>query len=66
MLAIVFAGLLGLSVLLAGGAITPLKAFGTDSIQNLTKTAVALASAAGTGLIGLLAPAPGSGVGGQP
>jgi hypothetical protein len=64
-LLLIFLGLLGAGVLLAAGAVTPPESFGTGPLDNLTKTIVALASAAGTGLIGLLAPAPstkGSGV----
>lgn len=54
----VFVALLILAVVLAGGAIVPPSNFGAGSIWNLTKTVIALASAAGTGVIGLLAPAP--------
>jgi uncharacterized integral membrane protein len=57
-LAVVFLLLLTLALFLAGGAITPPKLWENDSLQTLTKTIVALASAAGTGVIGLLAPSP--------
>jgi uncharacterized integral membrane protein len=60
-LAVVFVLLLTLAGFLAGGAITPPKSWGNESLQNLTKTIVALASAAGTAVIGLLAPSPTSG-----
>ena len=55
-----FIVLVTLSVFLAGGAITPPKSFGPESLQNLVKTLIALASGAGTAFIGLLAPDPGS------
>lgn len=57
-LALVFVLLLVLAVCLAGGAIVPPSNFGVGSIQNLAKTVIALASAAGTGVIGLLVPSP--------
>lgn len=55
-LAGVFVLLLILSVCLAGGAIVPPASFGAGSLQNLTKTVIAMTSAAGTGMIGLLVP----------
>ena len=55
-LGVVFVLLLTLSVVLAGGAIVPPKNFGVGSIQNLTKTLIAMTAAAGTGMIGLLVP----------
>ncbi len=55
-----FVGLLALGVVLAGGAVTPPKSFGPEALQNVTKAVLALASAAGTGLIGLWAPTPSS------
>jgi hypothetical protein len=61
MLLLVFLILLGAAVVLAGGAVTPPKAFGNASLDNLIKTIVALASAAGSGLIGLFAPSPSTG-----
>ncbi|HME04002.1 MAG TPA: hypothetical protein VKG38_13350 [Solirubrobacteraceae bacterium] len=57
-LAVVFVLLLIVAGFLAGGAITPPTSWGNESLQNLTKTIVALASAAGTGVLGLLAPSP--------
>lgn len=54
----VFLLLLVVSIALAGGAVIPPKSFGPQSLQNIIKTLVALASAAGTGLIGLFVPAP--------
>jgi hypothetical protein len=62
-LALVFVALLALAVVLAGGAITPPTSFGPQSLEHLIKTVVALASAAGTGLIGLMAPSPTTGGG---
>lgn len=55
-LGVVFVLLLILSVFLAGGAIVPLKSFGAGSLQNLAKTVIAMTSAAGIGVIGLLVP----------
>jgi hypothetical protein len=52
----VFVLLLILSIVLAGGAIVPPQSFGVGSIQNLTKTVIAMTAAAGTGMIGLLVP----------
>jgi hypothetical protein len=59
-LLILFVGLLALSIILAAGAVTPPKSFGSEALQNVTKAVVALASAAGTGLVGLWAPSPSS------
>jgi hypothetical protein len=55
-----FVGLLALGVVLAGGAVTPPKSFGPEALQSATKAVLALASAAGTGLVGLWAPSPSS------
>jgi len=60
-LGVVFVLLLILSIFLAGGAIVPPADFGVGSIQNLTKTVIAMAAAAGTGMIGLLVPSPAHG-----
>ena len=60
-LVVVFVLLLTLAVVLAGGAIAPPASFGTQSLQDLIKAVTALASAAGTGVLGLLAPAPSGG-----
>lgn len=49
---VVFCLLLALGVVLASGLIGLSQGFGEGSIDNLTKTVVALASAAGSGLIG--------------
>jgi hypothetical protein len=53
-----FALLLSLAVVLAAGAITPPASFKTDSLQEVIKAVITLASAAGSGLIGLFAPSP--------
>ena len=50
---------LTLAVVLASGAIIPPAAFGNTLLQQLTTAVVALASAAGTAIIGILAPNPG-------
>jgi hypothetical protein len=60
-LVVVFVVLLTLAVALAGGAITPPPSFGPQSLQDLIKAIIALASAAGTGVLGLLAPTPSGG-----
>lgn len=60
-LGVVFVLLLILSIVLAAGAIVPPSDFGVGSIQNLTKTLIAMTSAAGTGMIGLLVPSPSHG-----
>ncbi len=54
-LAGVFVLLLALAIVLAGGAINPPTAF-AQSLDNVTKAVLALASAAGTGVLGLLVP----------
>lgn len=59
-LMVLFVLLLALAIILAGGAITPPASFGTSSMQGVIKVVVALASAAGTGVIGLIAPQPGA------
>jgi hypothetical protein len=50
---------LTLAVILASGAIIPPPAFGDSLLQQLTTAVVALASAAGTAIIGILSPNPG-------
>jgi hypothetical protein len=55
LLAVVFVALLALAILLAGGAIRPPSAF-AQPLDNVTKAVLALASAAGTGVLGLLVP----------
>ncbi len=52
-LSMAFVGLLALGIVLAAGAVTPPKAFGPQALQNVAKAVIALASAAGAGLIGL-------------
>jgi hypothetical protein len=52
-----FVTLLALGVVLAAGAIVPPQAF-LQSLQSVTTAIVALASASGSALIGLLAPTP--------
>ncbi len=53
----VFVLTLVLSVALAGGWIAPAKPF-VDSVKEITKAVIAIASASGTALIGMLAPPP--------
>lgn len=55
LLFVAFLGLLILSVALAGGLITPPQEF-VGSLTNLTKVVISLTSAAGTALVGILAP----------
>jgi hypothetical protein len=57
----VFVALLALGIVLAAGAVTPPKSFGSQALENVTTAVLALASAAGTGLIGLWIPTPTSG-----
>lgn len=57
-LTIVFVSLLALAVVLASGAITPPNSFKPDALQDVTKAVIALASAAGSGLIGIFVPKP--------
>jgi hypothetical protein len=54
-LAGVFVALLALAIVLASGAILPPKGF-AQPLDNVTKAILALASAAGTGVLGLLVP----------
>jgi hypothetical protein len=54
-LSMAFVGLLALGIVLAAGAVTPPKSFGPQALQNVIKAVMALAAAAGAGLIGLLA-----------
>ena len=53
---LVFAVLLVLAIVLASGGIGVSHGFGTGAMDNVTKTVVSLASAAGSGLIGLYVP----------
>jgi hypothetical protein len=55
MLVGVFVLLLALAIVLAGGAINPPTGF-AQPLDNVTKAVLALASAAGTGVLGLLVP----------
>jgi hypothetical protein len=57
-LAVVFVLLLALGIVLAAGAITPPASFQTGTLQTVTKAVMALATAAGSGLIGLFAHGP--------
>jgi cobalamin biosynthesis Mg chelatase CobN len=57
-LAVLFVVLLVLSVVLASGLIAPAAEF-VPSLKSLTTALVALASASGSALIGILAPSPG-------
>lgn len=59
-LALFFVLLLALAIVLAGGAITPPTSF-VESLKGITTAIVALASAAGTAIIGILAPSPAKG-----
>lgn len=53
----VFVLTLGLGVVLAAGAIVPPQPF-TESLKSITTAVIALASASGSALVGLLAPSP--------
>jgi hypothetical protein len=55
-LLVIFVLLLATGVVFASGVVVPPGNFGNRPLDNLIKTVVALASAAGTGLIGLFAP----------
>jgi hypothetical protein len=55
MLTVVFGLLLALAIVLASGAINPPSGF-AEPLDDVTKAVLALASAAGTGLLGLLVP----------
>lgn len=57
LLFVFFLALLALGIVLAAGAIVPPEGF-VQSLQSITTAIVALASAAGSALIGLLAPTP--------
>jgi hypothetical protein len=59
-LAVLFLVLLALGVVLASGVTEPSQPF-VASVQSLATAVVALASASGTALIGILAPSPGKG-----
>jgi cobalamin biosynthesis Mg chelatase CobN len=58
-LVVVFVLLLALGIVLAAGAIVPPEQF-TDSLKNVITAVMALASASGTALIGILSPSKGS------
>jgi hypothetical protein len=59
-LVVVFLLSLALGVFLAAGGIVPPASF-TASLKSVTTAVIALASASGSALIGILAPTPGKG-----
>jgi hypothetical protein len=55
----IFVVMLVLSIVLGAGAIHPTSTFGADPLKEITKAVLALASAAGSALIGIYAPSTG-------
>jgi hypothetical protein len=58
-LVVIFLVMLGLSIVIAAGVFNPQHAFGAEPLTNISKAVLALASASGSALIGIYAPASG-------